>query len=153
MPDLPGGLAALLTELKVTGNDPLARIAPLAFRELRRMVGAYVRQVEARREITPAAMLDELAARLQQQYNVAWLRTQSYQRAGARLMRCVLVEMAREKPGAGPALDPDRLDLRAAMRSPDALLALDRSLAELAATDPKQAEAYELHYFAGPEKA
>jgi RNA polymerase sigma factor (TIGR02999 family) len=137
-------------------GDPQAadQLLPLVYEELRRLAAAKLAHEKAGQTLQATALVHEAYLRLVGcDCAPQWDGRGHFFAAAAEAMRRILIENARRK--AGPkhggdrrrqALDPDCI---AAPEAADDLLALDRALTKLAATEPQVAELVKLRYFAG----
>jgi RNA polymerase sigma factor (TIGR02999 family) len=128
-------------------------LVPLVYRELRRRASAYLRRERQDHTLQPTALVHEAHLRLVGQQRVTWQNRAHSFGVAAQMMRCVLVDHARQhraqkrsRAGAKVTLD----DNIGATHPVDCeILLLDQALNELAAIDSRQAEIVELRYFGG----
>ena len=138
-----------MTEDRAAGADELA---PMVYRELRRIAGAYMRRESPGQTLQATALVHEAYLRLAGE-NVAWKDRRHFVGIAARAMRQILVERARAR-GAQKrwgALDRVSLheSLAGAVPHDDVLPALDEALERLERIDAEQARIVELRFFAG----
>lgn len=141
-------------------GDALARdtMLPHVYHELEAMARARLRGERADHTLDTVALVHEAYLRFEQAGAVAWQDRVHFFAVAATAMRRVLLDHAKRRQRAkrGGALVQVPLESEllgdaaiAAETDPDALLALDQALAELARTHPRQAQAVELRYFGG----
>jgi RNA polymerase sigma-70 factor (ECF subfamily) len=135
-------------------RDALDQLVPLVHEELRRRARRAMVHERADHSLQPTALVNEVYLRLVDMRQVQWSDRAHFLALAARLMRRILVDLARaqlsQKRGAGAvavSLDDD------AMMSPgrgrENLVALDDALHALAAIDPRRSQVVELRFFAG----
>jgi RNA polymerase sigma-70 factor (ECF subfamily) len=146
-------VTALLQAWSAGDSTALDQLIPLVHSELRRMARRYMRRERAGHTLQTTALLHEAYLRLVDAHSVDWQNRAHFFGIAARVMRRVLVDVARErgyqKRGGGSlhvTLDESLLIAHA----PDAdLVALDDGLNALAAVDPRKSRAIELRFFGG----
>ena len=135
-------------------GDPqaLERLTPLVYQELRRLAGHQIRGEREGHVLQTTALVHEAFLRLVD-LELGFNDRVHFFAMASRLMRRVLVDLARERRAAkrgGDAvvmeLDEDR-HVGSSPRSD--ILDLDRAIDELAKRDPRKARAVELKFFAG----
>jgi RNA polymerase sigma factor (TIGR02999 family) len=125
----------------------------VAYQELRRVAGRYLRRERPGHTLQPTALVHEAYLRMVGQSGEAH-NTSHFVALAAQMMRRILINHAlskkAEKRGGGQTHIPleDDLPIAADSRSVD-VLALDEALAELETLDPRQARIVELRYFGG----
>jgi len=130
------------------------RVLPLVYEELHRMAARYMRGERSQVTLQPTGLVNELCVRLLGWDAVSWQNREHFFAVSARLMRHVLVDIARRRladrrGGPGAVHVPlDTVDIPAGERTTD-LLALDAAIARLALEDPRKAEVVELRFFGG----
>jgi RNA polymerase sigma factor (TIGR02999 family) len=157
MPDSSSDTAAI-TQLLIAWSDghreALDRLAPLVYKDLRRMAAGYMQREPAGHALQPTALVHEAYLRLIDQRQVQWRNRAHFFGVAAQMMRRILVDHSRrrraEKRGGGW----ERVTLTADATAADApdevdILALHESLERLAAFDPRQERIVELRYFGG----
>ena len=156
MPERPAADMSDVTFLlqRLQNGEPVAagELAPLVYKELRRLAASKMARDRAGLNMQPTSLVHE-----------AWLRLgggefqnrQHFFAAAAQAMRRILVERARrkqaEKRGGGEAahVDIDEIEIIAAPAKDEETLAVDEALERLAVHDPRQAELVKLRYFVG----
>jgi RNA polymerase sigma-70 factor (ECF subfamily) len=139
------------------GAPPSAEaLLPLVYDDLRRRAAAYLRRERAGHTLQPTALVHEAYLKLVDQSRVNWRGRTHFFAVGAKVMRRLLIDHARQRGRAKRAGGLQRVtltDWRAAPEEPaldaDALLGLDRALEALARLDARQAGIVELRFFAG----
>jgi RNA polymerase sigma factor (TIGR02999 family) len=134
-------------------ESALAQLTPLVHGELRRLARSYLRRERESHTLQTDALVNEAYVRLIDLSRVEWRDRAHFFALAARLMRRILVDYARsrqyQKRGGGARRVP--LDDAAGVgveRTAD-LVALDDSLAALAAVDARKAQVVELRFFGG----
>jgi RNA polymerase sigma factor (TIGR02999 family) len=105
MEDRTGSVSRLL---RAWGHGDLQErdeLVPVAYRELRRRAGAYLRRERSDHTLQPTALVHEAYLRLTAQDRVAWQNRAHFFAIAAQMMRRVLIDHAREhlaakRPGA-----------------------------------------------------
>jgi RNA polymerase sigma factor (TIGR02999 family) len=146
-------VTALLHAWSAGDRTALDRLVPLVHTELRRLARRYMRQERAGHTLQTTALIHEAYIRLVDAQGITWQNRAHFFGMSARVMRRVLVDVARkrafQKRGGGDLhvpLDEDRLGAA----SPDRdVVALDEALTALAAVDPRKSRAIELRFFGG----
>ena len=138
----------------------LEQLVPLVHRELHKLARHFMAAENAGHSLQPTALLNEAYLRLVGGAPVEWQDRSHFYATAARLMRRILVDIARrkhyQKRGGGAATAP--LDDAMAVtveRAPD-LVALDLALQALAEIDRRKSLVVELRFFGGlsvPETA
>jgi RNA polymerase sigma factor (TIGR02999 family) len=128
-------------------------LMPLVYDELRALARAYLRGAAPDYTLQPTVLVHEAYLKLANQEQANWNGRTHFLAVGARAMRQVLVDYARNRKRKKRWGGCIRLDLgeRAALstRQPENILALDRALNKLAAKDAQKATIVELRFFGG----
>jgi RNA polymerase sigma factor (TIGR02999 family) len=132
----------------------LDELLPLVYGELRRMAGRQLRAERQGHTLTPTALVHEVYLRLVGQRRTSWQNRAQFFAVAARLMRRVLVDHARarladKRGGSAVFVSLEQAGDPPAASSVADVLAVDESLARLAALDADQARLVELRFFAG----
>lgn len=130
----------------------LDELIPLVHRELRRMAQRAMAGEHAGHTLQPTALVNEVYLRLVDIKSVQWNDRAHFFALSARLMRRILVDLARskryQKRGGGmPTVSLD--DSIPAQARPEDLVALDEALQRLSALDPRRSQVVELRFFGG----
>ncbi len=144
------------TLLLAWGNgdeNALEELIPLVHRELRRMAQRAMAGENAGNTLQPTALVNEVYLRLVDIKSVQWNDRAHFFALSARLMRRILVDLARskryQKRGGGvPTVSLDDASMPAQERAED-LVALDEALERLSAIDPRRSQVVELRFFGG----
>jgi RNA polymerase sigma factor (TIGR02999 family) len=155
-PDGPvgGELTTLLRGWSDGDAEAFERVVPLVYDELHRMAARYLAGERSTVSLQPTALVNELCVRLLGWDPVRWQNRAHFFGVSARMMRRVLVDIARrrlaERRGGADAIRVplDSIDVPAPQAGED-LIAVDAALEELAAIDPRKAEVVELRFFGG----
>jgi RNA polymerase sigma factor (TIGR02999 family) len=153
---LPGAPANAVTQLlmrwKKGDEQALHDLAPIVYEELRRLAHYYLRSERPEHTLESAALVHEAFLRLIGGEPVELQNRDHFFAVAARLMRQILVDYARNRKAAKRD-GGCRVSLSNALEIPvttdEDLVALDRSLEELARIDERQARIVELKFFGG----
>jgi RNA polymerase sigma-70 factor (ECF subfamily) len=135
-------------------QDAFDRVLPLVYEELHRMAARYLAGERSGISLQTTALVNELCLRLLGWDPVHWQNRGHFFGVSARMMRRVLVDIARRRRagrrgGADRVHVPiDAIDVAASEPGAD-LLAVDAALQMLALEDPRKAEVVELRFFGG----
>jgi RNA polymerase sigma factor (TIGR02999 family) len=136
-------------------GDPeaLDALAPVVHHELRQLARRILAGERTGRDWQPTELVNESYLRLLGWRDVAWQSRRQFYAAVARMMRRVLVDVARArgslKRGGGAIVVPmEGVDPAAPDAGPD-LVALEEALVDLAAFAPRPGQVVELRYFGG----
>jgi RNA polymerase sigma factor (TIGR02999 family) len=121
--------------------------------ELRRLARGYLRRERPGHVLQTTALVNEAFVRLVGWQDVTWQSRAHFIAMTARLMRRILVDIARRRARSadGPrvrVVDLAEAELAAQDRSRD-IVALDDALRELAEHDPRKSQIVELRFFGG----
>ena len=149
----PADVTALLLAWSEGDASALARLTPLVHEELRRLARHYMRREPRDHTLQATALVNEAYIRLVDANRVQWQNRSHFFGVSARLMRQILVDLARsrgyQKRGGGAhktALDA----AMAVVEGPgDDLVALDDALARLSTVDSRKAQVVEMKFFGG----
>lgn len=150
---LPANVTALLKAWAGGDLAALDTLVPLVERELHRVARHHMRGERPDHTLQPTALVNEVYLRLAEIGGLEWRDRTHFLSMAARLMRRILVDMARaraaEKRGGGVTLVPvDGRDLAAPADAPD-VVALHDALEALAQVDARKARVVELRAFGG----
>lgn len=129
------------------------QLAPLVYRDLRRLARAHLARERSGHTLQPTALVHEAYIRLMDHGAMDWRGRTHFFALAATTMRRILVSYARRHRAAkrghgGVAVTLCEGHAVGASRDVD-LLALDAALAELERIDPRQCRVVELRYFGG----
>ena len=156
MSEAPGHAQDVTTLLVAWGNgdeSALDELVPHVHAELRRIAQRAMARERHDHTLQPTALVNEVYLRLVDIKQVRWNNRAHFFALSARLMRRILVDLARargyQKRGGG-ALTMRLDDASAAMPvRPDEVVALDEALERLGAMDPRRSQVVELRFFGG----
>jgi RNA polymerase sigma-70 factor (ECF subfamily) len=147
-----GSVTGLLLAWRAGDEAALARLTPLVLDELQRIARRCLRGERAGHSLPPTALVHEAYVRLIDTQQVDWQNRSHFLAVAARLMRRVLVDVARSKrrqKRGGGALQVTLTDsLRSTEKAYD-LTTLDNALDALAEIDARRSQVVELRFFGG----
>ena len=131
----------------------LDQLVPIVYRELHKIARTCMAAERAGHSLQPTALVHEAYLRLAGVAHVDWQNRAHFFAMSAKMMRRVLVDVARSKSylkrGGGAPREPLENALEISdERSPD-LVALDLALQALAAIDERKSRVVELRFFGG----
>jgi RNA polymerase sigma factor (TIGR02999 family) len=147
-------VTALLRAWHEGDAEAFDRVLPLVYGELHRLAAHYLVGERSSVTLQPTALVNELCLRLMGWNPVSWQNRGHFFGVSARMMRRVLVDIARRRTAArrgGPGTSRvplDGIDVPASEPGAD-LLAVDEALEMLALEDPRKAQVVELRFFGG----
>jgi RNA polymerase sigma factor (TIGR02999 family) len=126
---------------------------PLVERELNRIARACLAGEGANRSVSATALVNEAFLRLVEIERIDWQDRAHFLSIGARLMRRVLVDLARarrseKRGGEAVRVSLDEAMLPGSQRDAD-VVRLDEALDALAQVDPRKGRVIELRFFGG----
>jgi RNA polymerase sigma factor (TIGR02999 family) len=131
----------------------LEQLTPIVYRELRNIARRYMRGERAEHTLQATALVHEAYLKLVDIRSVRWQNRAHFLAMAARLMRRILVDVARsrgyQKRGAGAprvTFDPELPLSNAPARD---VVALNDALDALATVDARKAQIVELRFFGG----
>jgi RNA polymerase sigma factor (TIGR02999 family) len=129
----------------------LERLAPLVQSRLREMARRLLAQERLAGDWQPTDLVHELYLRLLDWRVIRWQNRGQFFSTTARLMRRVLVDMARARRAAkrGLGLKPVTLDTGIVVEPPVDVIAVDEALEALSAIEPRPSQVVELRFFGG----
>jgi RNA polymerase sigma-70 factor, ECF subfamily len=131
----------------------LDQLMPLVYNEMRRLARTHMRHERAGHELQTTALIHEVYLRLFDAKRVRLENRRHFFAASARLMRQVLVDIAREHGSRRQDGPPQKVSLDEAMvvseQRSEGLLALDEALKGLAEIDARKSQVVELRFFGG----
>jgi RNA polymerase sigma factor (TIGR02999 family) len=138
-------------------GDDLAfeRLLPLVYHELHRIARRAMARERPDHTLQPTALVNEVYLRLVDLKSVPWNNRAHFFALSARLMRRILVDLARAKGyqkrgGGAPKASLEEAAAVPTMQ-PEDVIALDEALERLAAMDPRRSQVVELRFFGGLE--
>lgn len=154
---VPLTMAQRVTELLLAWGDgdqtALDQLIPLVHAELRRIAARYMARERAGHTLQPTALVNEVYLKLVDVERVRWQNRAHFLAVAARLMRRILVDLARSRRyrKRGGGVEHVAFDETAVIdigRGHD-LLALDDALDGLARVDARQSQIVVMRFFAG----
>lgn len=131
----------------------LQELIPLVHDELRRLARRYMGRERAGQTLQPTALVNEAYLRLANLHEMRWQDRAHFLAMAARLMRRILVDIARSKDYQKRGRRPRHVSLDPALAASGAheedVVALDEALTKLAALSPRRAQVIELKFFGG----
>ena len=150
-----GGEVTMLLRAWSDGDaDAFDRVLPLVYEELHRVAARYLVGERSSISLQATALVNELCLRLLGWRSVPWQNRGHFIGVSARMMRHVLVDIARRRRAerrGGPnavRVPLEGIDVPASEPGGD-LLAVDSALQMLAVEDPRKAQVVELRFFGG----
>jgi len=153
MPGRRDDVTALLRAWGEGDEQALHHLMPLVERELNRIARACLAGERGNRSVSATALVNEAFLRLVELDRIDWRDRAHFLSIGARLMRRVLVDLARARHSDKRGGDVLRVSLDEAMlpvstREAD-VVRLDEALDALAHMDPRKGRVVELRFFGG----
>ena len=144
---------ALLSRLGNGNSEAEAELAPIIFRELRRVAQGHLRRERPNHTLQATALVNEVWIRLAGQPAIGWENRAHFFSVSSRLMREILVDYARRRNAGkrGGAQQQITLEdhLAAQQDHSTEVLALDQALERLQKFDPRASRIVEMHFFGG----
>lgn len=152
--DSEDAITQTLVACSLGDREAWERLTPLIYSELRRLAAGYLRRERSGHTLQPTALLNEAYIRLVEQRLPKFASRSQFYGLAAQVMRQILVDSARshkaQKRGDGAQRVPLELAALEFGAAPGwDVLELDTALLKLAEGSQVQAQAIELHYFAG----
>ncbi len=151
-PNSEDAVADWLRRIRAGDRDALDRLFARMYDELRGLA-RRVRRGRATPTLNTTALLHEAYVKLVPGRGLAAEDLRHFRSIVARAMRQVLVDAARHRATSKGGGGQFRVTITDAIAGPTVepleVLALDRALEELAATDPRRAQVVELRFFEG----
>src|SRR5215475_8559137 len=149
----PHEVTQLLLAWSEGDKTALDQLMPLVYTELRRLAKSYMSRERAGQTMQTTALIHEAYLRLIDADRVRLENRGHFFAAASRLMRQVLVDLAREhgsrkRGGAALQVSLDEAMVVSKQRD-EGLLALDEALNALAQIDPRKSRMVELRFFGG----
>ena len=144
----------LLQDWSQGDEQALEKLTPLLYKELHRMAHQYIRRERGNHVLQTTSLINEAYVRLIKWKTVRWQNRAQFLAVSARLMRRILVDLARsrdtEKRGGGilsvVALDEATVPL---LDRAHQVVALDEALQSLSHLDPRKSQIVEMRFFGG----
>jgi RNA polymerase sigma-70 factor (ECF subfamily) len=149
----PFDVTTLLQQWREGDEAALRHLIPLVHDELRRIARRHMRGQPAGHTLQASALVNEVYLRLVDVQHVRWQDRAHFLAMASRLMRRVLVDIARskryQKRGGGATKVAFDEALVGARDAGPELVALDDALAALAQFDERKSRVIELRFFGG----
>ena len=146
-------ITRLLTNWQSGDRTALDRLLPLIRRELNFIARRHLRREGKNNSVQPSSLIQEVFLRLLPDRDVEWQSRAHFFAVASRVMRHVLVDHAREKRRDKRGGTAVHIPLEAAVvLSPEQLeqiVAVDRALERLAASEPRKSKVLEMRFFGG----
>ena len=131
----------------------LERLLPLVYNELHRLAHSYMARERSGQTLQTTALVHEAYLRLVDVENIDWQSRSHFYGICARLMRRILVDLARSRNYQKRGGQIPHVELEAAATVSlvvgSEVLSVDEALKRLAAVDPRKSEVVELRFFGG----
>ncbi len=129
---------------------------PLVYDEMRRIAGRFMSRETPGHTLQPTALVHEAYLKLVDQTRASWQGRTHFLAVGARVMRRLLINYARDRAAVKRGRSWERVALTAALTSPgrelfdfEQLLSLNRAVDKLAELDDRQAAVVTMRFFGG----
>ena len=146
-------MTALLRAWGEGDEQALHQLMPLVERELNRIARACLAGDGGNRSVSATALVNEAFLRLVELERIDWRDRAHFLSMGARLMRRVLVDLARARRSEKRGGDAVRISLDEAILPVDTrdadVIRLDEALDALTRMDPRKGRVVELRFFGG----
>jgi RNA polymerase sigma factor (TIGR02999 family) len=144
----------ILSQIEDGDGQAAEKLLPLVYEELRKLAAARMAQENPGQTLQATALVHEAYLRLVDVDKAQhWDTRGHFFSAAAEAMRRILVESARRKARVRHGRDYERAELEDVPQptgpEPEAILAVDEALTQLAEDDPSAADVVKLHFFAG----
>lgn len=149
----PAQVSELLAAWRHGNNSALDQLVPLVEADLRQLARRYLRRERPGHVLQTTALVNEAFVRLLTWQDVSWQNRAHFIAMAARLMRNILVDMARKRAKDADGRGVRVVDVAVAAqigheRARD-VVALDDALRELAERDLRKAQIVEMRFFGG----
>ncbi len=149
----PQEVTQLLVAWSKGDQSAFERLMPLVYDELRRLARQYMRREPDGHTLQTTALVNEAYLRLIEQKEVQWQNRAHFFALSAKLMRRILVSMARARHAHKRGGTAQQVALEEALMISEEraaeLVALDDALEVLQSLDPRRSRVVELRYFGG----
>jgi RNA polymerase sigma factor (TIGR02999 family) len=145
-------ITELLQRVHDGDQKALHTLIPLVYDELKKLAAGHLRREGGARPLETTALVHEAFLRLAGARHPAYENRSHFYGIASRLMRQVLVDMARARKSEkrSAALEVPLADIPDWGRQPDeSLVAMDEALERLGRTDPLKVQLVEMRYFGG----
>ena len=148
----PQELTDILRRWSDGDAEALEKLTPAVYAELHRIAKRYMGRERKGHTLQTTALVNEAYVRLIDWKNAKWENRAHFFGVSAQLMRRILVDFARKRPGKkdSPVYQVSLEEAFVVTDEKDAdLVALDEALTELAQFDERKARIVELKFFGG----
>lgn len=153
IPDQPADITGLLLAWGQGDQAALERLIPLVHKELHRIAKRFMAHERPGHSLQATALVNEAYLKLIDVQHVDWQNRAHFLAMSARLMRRILVDVARSKGYKKRGGDLARVTFDEQLEVPKGpsptLVALDDALQALAAVDERKSQVVELRFFGG----
>ena len=140
----------LLQRIREGDREALNTVIPLVYNELKKLASAHLRRESGREPLETTALVHETFLRLAGSRHPAYENRSHFYGIASRLMRQILVQMARARSTEKRSGEMQVTDLPDLGRQSDvSLLAVDEALERLGLADPRKMQLIEMRYFGG----
>ena len=149
----PKDVSLLLSAWSDGDETAFDKLVPLVYEELHRLAHRYISREHPGNTLQTTALAHEAYLRLVDVKSVRWQDRAHFFAVAARMMRRILVDLARtrhnlKRGGGALQVSLDGVLVASPERDED-MLALDEALQRLAALNSRQSQVVELRYFGG----
>jgi RNA polymerase sigma factor (TIGR02999 family) len=148
-----GPVSDLLIAWSHGDEDALAQLIPIVHGELRRLARRHMARERPGHTLQPTALVNEVYLQLVDIRRMHWQNRAQFFAIAARLMRRILVDVARsrrfQKRGGGAQKVSLDAALLPAIQPATDIVALDDALRTLSEMDPRKGQVVELRFFGG----
>jgi RNA polymerase sigma factor (TIGR02999 family) len=146
----------MLRRWKGGDREALARLASLAYNDLRAIAAGYLRYEHSSHTLQATGLVNEIYLRLAKIRHAEFVDRHHFYAFAAQMMRLVLIDHARQaraqkRPSSGVRV-PLHDEMAWINASNEDILALDAALEQLEALDARKVRVIELRYFLGCTK-
>jgi RNA polymerase sigma factor (TIGR02999 family) len=145
-------ITALLHAWHGGDDEALAIVTPLVYAELRQIARRHMRAERPGHSLQVTGLVNECYARLADAQRRRWQNRGQFFAWASRLMRQILVDVARERQAVKRGAAAEHIPLAEWQATPALgrdLVALDDAVHALSAIDPRKGQVVELRFFGG----
>ena len=144
-------ITGLLQRVQAGDKDAFDSLIPLVYGELKKLASSHLRKERKADPLQPAELVHEAFLRLAGGRHPSYESRSHFYGIASRLMRQILVEMARARAtGKRNGAEVPLTEIPDLGRQPDrALLLIDQALEQLGQSDPLKVQLIEMRYFSG----
>jgi RNA polymerase sigma-70 factor (ECF subfamily) len=150
---MPGPVTQLLIKWSDGDQSAMNQLVPLVYAELRRLAAAHIRREQPGHSLQATALVHEAFLRMVDNQRVTLTSRAQFFGLASKLMRNILVDLARQRRstkrgGDALQLSLSKADAVAGRDSMD-LVAVDEAMNELAIDYPRHSRIVEMRFFGG----